>query len=160
MAREISVHVDDDAVLLVELRHLVSYLRGLGHERCELLFGWHWGLDYYPNAVWVAEDVPLAEVEAKVRRVEDTGLGRLGGDDLYVNVPGLGCEFCFCHHSGLHLTFAQPGPVAEAFLERWRSGGLSPIEREAPSKPEPGVIPPTGGPLTSRGWPGARRDGT
>jgi hypothetical protein len=144
MRREISIHEVDDAVLLGEFRHLVLYLRGLDHERCEVLFGWHWGIDYYPTSKWVAEVIPLAELESKVRQVENAGLGRLGGDDLQVKVPGLECEFCFCHHSGVHLTFTPPNQIAVDFLERWQSAGLSPIETDDQSKLESGVVHPTG----------------
>ena len=144
MSYEISVHHDDISVLLAELSHLVHYLRARGHEQCEVLFGWHWGMDYYPTSRWFAEVFTLAELESKVREVERAGLGRFGGDDLRLKVPGAVWEFCFCHHSGVHLKFTRPCKIAEDFLARWHAGGLSPIEREVRAEPDDGVLPPSG----------------
>ncbi len=128
--REISIHELDDIGLRAELSHVVGYLRSLGHEQCELRFGWHWAIDYYPTPNWGKEQISLADVEAKVRQVENAGLGWLGGDDVTLNVPGVHCEFYFCHHWGIHLKFSEPDPAAADFLKRWCTAGLSPKERE------------------------------
>jgi hypothetical protein len=129
MAREISIHEVDDDILRDELRSLVRYFRDLGHERCDVLFGWRWGMDYYPNAPWEKVSIPLAELESEIRKVEDAGLGRLGGDDLFVTIPRLDGEFCFCHHEGIHLVFSEAGQTTADFLDRWCSAGLVPVER-------------------------------
>jgi hypothetical protein len=135
MAREISVHEVAQDVLRAELRHVVQYFRDLGHEQCELVFGWHWGMDYPPAAPWRTMHVPLANVETEVRKPEDAGLGEFGRDDVTVRVPPLDCEFLFCHHWGIHLTFSQPGQVAKDFLAHWTSAGLAPVERDCTSSP-------------------------
>lgn len=126
--RQVTVHDVDDQILRSELTHLILYLQGLGHEQCEVLFGWHWGINYYPTARWVAECFPLSELESKVHDVETAGLGRLGGDDLIIKLLGLDCEFCFCHHSGIHLKCAASDSVATYFLERWQADGLPAID--------------------------------
>src|SRR5262249_20390938 len=110
--------------------HLIQYLQELGHDRCELVFGWHWGLEYPPGRPWETLDVALADLEAEVRRPEDAGLGALGGDDVTIRVPGLACEFLFCHHSDIHLKFAHPSDVADAFAARWSRAGLGVAVRE------------------------------
>lgn len=46
MPREISVHNNDVSVLNRELRFFIQYFMQLGHTECELIFGWHWGLNY------------------------------------------------------------------------------------------------------------------
>jgi hypothetical protein len=135
MAREISIHEVDQNVLRAELKHLVQYLLDRGHEQCELEFGWHWGMEYPPEAPWGTLHVPLTAVDAEVQKPEDEGIGEFGRDDVTIRVPPLDCEFLFCHHSGIHLTFAQPSQVVEAFQARWLSAGLAVEERDRTSTP-------------------------
>jgi hypothetical protein len=131
MAREISVHEVAQDVLRAEMRHLIQYLRDRGHEHCELVFGWHWGMEYPKGTPWATMHIPLAELETEVQKPEDAGLGEFGGDDVTIRVPPLDCEFLFCHHEGIHLTFSQPGQVAEDFRARWTSAGLTPKETDS-----------------------------
>lgn len=133
MTREISIHDVNRAVLLNELRHVVAYFCDLGYETCELVFGWHWGMDYPPAAPWEAIHVRLAEVEVEVRKPEIAGLGEFGRDDVTVRFTPMGVEFCFCHHGGIHLTYSQPGPFAVDFLARWALAELAPVERDCES---------------------------
>jgi hypothetical protein len=39
-----------------------QYLRDLGHERCRVVFGWHWGMAYPPGAPWDAMDIALSDL--------------------------------------------------------------------------------------------------
>jgi hypothetical protein len=129
MAREISIHEVAQDVLRAELRHVVQYFRDLGHGHCELMFGWHWGMDYPPAAPWETMRVLLAEVETEVRKPEDAGLGEIGRDDVTIRIPSVDGEFTFCHHYGIHLTYSQSGQVMKDFLARWTSSGLAPVVR-------------------------------
>lgn len=130
MNRDISIHAVTQDILRAELLHLISYFRELGHEQCEVVFGWHWGMDYPLKAPWETLHFPLAELEAEVRKPEDAGLGEFGRDDVTIRFPLLDAEFCFCHHGGIRLKFSPPSQVAEDFLKRWTLAGLSPRDRE------------------------------
>jgi hypothetical protein len=130
MKREIAIHEVTDIVLDSELKYLADYFRGLGYEQCRLLFGWHWGMEFYSTNEWYYLDIALVALQPKVLEVQASGVGCIGGDDLLISVPPVDCEFCFCHHNGIHLSFESSSEVTAHFFERWRSAKLSPIERE------------------------------
>jgi hypothetical protein len=66
MALEISIHDLSPDALWDELRSVVEDARRRGHDRCELVFGWHWGMVYPPGEPWKTFIVPLEEVEAEI----------------------------------------------------------------------------------------------
>lgn len=135
MAIEVSVHQVARGVLWAELRHVVHLLRGWGLDSCELIFGWHWGMEYPPGTPWATMLVPLGEVEAEVRKPEDAGFGTFGRDDVTIQIPSMDCVIEFCHHLGIHVTVPAPMRVAPQFLDRWTTEGLSPLVRECPTTP-------------------------
>ena len=53
-------------------------------------------------------------------------MGKLGEDDLFVEVAGV--EFRFCNDCDVHLGFDQPLPLVEDFYSRWQSIGYDPAE--------------------------------
>src|SRR5262249_36022594 len=110
MKQEFAIHSVSDDVLAAELAHFVDYFLEQGHTGCAVLFGWHWGMDYYPTSHWDWLDIALDELQSEVQKVQDTDIGRIGGDDLHIRIPAVACEFCFCHHSGIHISFEEPGP--------------------------------------------------
>ena len=130
MRRDISIHDVAKDVLRAEILYMIQYFRELGHEQYEVVFGWHWGMDYPPEAPWKTLHFPLAELEAEIQKPEDVGLGEFGGDDVTIRFPPLDAEFCFCHHKRMHLKFSPPSQVAEDFLKRWTLAGSSPWDRE------------------------------
>jgi hypothetical protein len=132
MKREVSVHEVTQDVLRAELSNLIRYLRDLGHEECQVVFGWHWGMDYPAGAPWRAMCVAISDLVAEIQKPEDVGLGGFGCDDVTISIPPLEWEFCFCHHSGIHLTFTPPSQVAEDFSARWSAAGLGVMERDCP----------------------------
>lgn len=129
MSREISIHNVGPDALLAELKHLIDYLQELGMQETELMFGWHWGMDYPPGAPWVNRLMPVDRLESEIRIPEEAGLGKLGGDDITIRIPSLDCEFLFCHHAGIHLTVADAGALTDHFIDRWSSAGFAPTER-------------------------------
>jgi hypothetical protein len=133
MKREVSVHEITRDVLHAELLNLIRYLRDLGHEECQVVFGWHWGMDYPAGAPWKAMCVAFSDLVTEIQKPEDAGLGELGRDDVTICIPPLEWEFCFCHHLGIHLTFTPPSKVAEDFSARWSTAGLGVVERDCPS---------------------------
>ena len=133
MAGEISIHQVTPDILRVELRHAVQYFQDLGHEQCELVFGWHWGMYYPPSAPWKTLEVLLANVEEEIQKPEICGLDEFGRDDLTIRVPSMDAEFLFCHHRGIHLSFSRPGNIVEDYLARWKSAGLTPVARDCKS---------------------------
>lgn len=136
MNREISVHNVGEEGLRTELRFLVTYFRNLGLTECRVLFGWHWGMDYYSTSPWQEETILLAKLEDIIGTVEAKEIGRLGGDDLHLFFPAQNCEFCFCHHGGIHLSFTTREAAVEDFLQRWTLAGLLPAERDLPCATE------------------------
>jgi hypothetical protein len=130
VAHEIRIHPDDDDVLRSELRFMIEYFLELGQTQCELVFGWHWGLNYPPGDPWGTNLCPLSDVEAEVQKPELAGLGKLGHDDVQILFPEIHLDFQFCHHCGIHLTFATEDQVSRDFCKRWSDAGLDPIERE------------------------------
>ena len=139
MSRAITTYPIKAAQMKEELAFFAQYFQHLGHEYCEVLFGFAWGSEYYPTSEWNRVRIPLASLEDEVQRVEVAGLGELGSDDLFVSVPPLDVEFRFDNDSALHISFAEPGEVAEFFYQRWKSSGFTPAEWQltedgAPSK--------------------------
>jgi hypothetical protein len=135
MKRVVSVHEVTQDVLRAELSNLIRYLLDLGHDKCQLVFGWHWGMDYPAGAPWTEMCVVLSDLVTEIQKPENAGLGEFGRDDVTISVPPLEWEFCFCHHMGIHLTFTPPSHVAEDFYARWSTAGLGVVERDCPSEP-------------------------
>ncbi len=134
MARELSIHNCDAAILISELQFVIEYFLNLGHSHCELMFGWHWGIYYPPGNPWGTIQVPLADVETEVQKAVLASSGWVGGDDLQISFPSLDVGFIFCHHSGIHLTYTAEGQVSRDFLQRWSEAGLAPVECETVDK--------------------------
>jgi hypothetical protein len=126
MTRAIDIHGVPREVLRAELAYLIGYLGERGHERCEVVFGWHWGMDYPPEKPWGTIPLSLSDLEAEVGKLEEAGLGTFGLDDVTIGIPPLQCEFLFCHHHGVHLTASGPAGIADDFHARWTSAGLNP----------------------------------
>ena len=126
MKREISVHEVTQDVMRAELLNFIRYLLDLGHKDCQLLFGWAWGMDYPVGTPWTAIPVAISDLVTEIRKPEDAGLGEFGRDDVTISVPPLEWEFCFCHHSGIHLTFTPPSQVADDFSARWSIAWCTP----------------------------------
>ena len=61
MTREILTHPIAAARLKEELEFFAQYIRDLGHEHCEVLFGFAWGNKYYPTAERKPIRMPLEQ---------------------------------------------------------------------------------------------------
>lgn len=109
-----------------EFAFTVEHLLRAGFDSCEVLFGFAWGHEYYPDTHWVAETMALSSVVAKVAELEARGIGCLGADDLYLKLPTY--EFLFCNDSDIHLYFSEDSPLVEVFFTRWQSMGYKPAE--------------------------------
>ncbi|HET6431576.1 hypothetical protein [Dyella sp.] len=107
-----------------ELSWLVQALSSRGVASCQVLFGFAWGNGYYPTAKWEYEQIALGELVAAVDSVEERGLGRLGWDDLWVQLAEPAVEYRFCNDSDLHLKFAEPSWVVELTQARWQERGF------------------------------------
>jgi hypothetical protein len=64
-----------------ELDYIVSYFTEKGIITCHILFGFAWGMNYYPGSEWLSENIALEELKNLVAKVENTGIGQLGQDD-------------------------------------------------------------------------------
>ena len=131
MQRDLQFHSEETDRLRAELRHMVEYFRRLGHERCEVFFGWAWKTDRDgTDLLMKGMNVPLPDLIGEIQRAEDAGLGRFGDDDVSLAFEGCPVNVEFCHHEGVHLKFVERDEITRHFLERWRAQGLSPAEFE------------------------------
>jgi len=126
MKREVLTYPLSEQQLRAELQHFVEFFSAKPVAACGVLFGSAWGIEYYPGNEWLEEDVALGNLVAKVAGVEASGFGKLGHDDLFLNVQGL--EFLFCNDSDIHISFVEHQPDIEYFFERWKQLGFRPAE--------------------------------
>jgi hypothetical protein len=105
---------------------MLKYFTKKGFTNCEILFGFAWGIDYYPSSKWNKESILLASLTDKVKNVEQQGLEKLSEDDLFVYFPHLG--FRFCNDSDVHIYFTKHSPDIEFFYSRWEALGYTPAE--------------------------------
>ena len=137
MERQILTYPLDRDQMQRELDFLVEHFQQEGIESCKVLFGFAWGMEYYPGNEWTEEEIPLRTLAEKVREVEGTCAGALGRDDLFVELAGL--QFQFCHDSDIHIHFHdEPGPDVEFFYSRWKQLGYQPAEWLKNQKHGPG----------------------
>lgn len=131
MKREIQIHPEAVDVLRSEWIHAVDYLQAQGFVDCQVLFGFAWRT--FPNDAdlsWKQLRLPLTQLLAEIQRSEDSGLGALGRDDMWLTCEAHTLVFLFCHHHGVHLMFNEPGLDSEHYFSRWQAAGLSPLVRE------------------------------
>jgi hypothetical protein len=126
MEREILTYPISRTQLNDELAFMVEYFSNKGIEKCSILFGFAWGMEYYPGNEWNDEEIPISELIDKVHEVEASGIGAVGKDDLFVKVQGL--EFRFCNDSDLHIYFSSPNDDIEFYYSRWKQLGYQPAE--------------------------------
>ncbi len=126
MEREILTYPLTKEQVRDELMFCSEYFSKQGAKLCEVLFGFAWGNQYYPSAEWPYEKIKLSELPDKVRTVENSGIGSLGTDDLFVKIRGL--QFRFCNDSDIHIYFTEPCEDIEYFYSRWKQLGYQPAE--------------------------------
>jgi hypothetical protein len=122
--QELTTYPLDKAQLETELDFLVSYFMNFGVQTCNVLFGFAWGIKYYPTKEWVAETVQLSELSEKLKEVEKMDIGKLGEDDLFVEFDNL--EFQFCHESDIHIHCDEKSKIVNEFYTRWEEKGYQP----------------------------------
>lgn len=131
VTREILTYPISAAQVNEELEHFVHFFLDRGYEHCDVIFGFAWGNQYYPtNAGWNPIRMPIDVLIDEVRRVERSGWGELGSDNLFISIPGVPLEFRFCDDSDIHIAFEDPCETTEHFYQRWKSRGFSPAEWE------------------------------
>lgn len=126
MERELLTYPLSDTELRTELAFILQHLLECGFAECKVLFGYAWGMAYYPNDLWVSEELPIGSVLGKVEEVERSGIGRLGRDNLYIEFPS--CSFLFCNDSDIHLRFSENELLVDFFFTRWERLGYKPAE--------------------------------
>ncbi|HLA60801.1 MAG TPA: hypothetical protein VK626_01025 [Nitrospiraceae bacterium] len=137
MAQEILAYPTKPEAIKEELRYLANYLGAHNHKTCEVLFGFAWGIEYYPDKDWTYLEFQIEKLVEEVEQVETLGRDRLGDHDLFIRLPKTGLEFLFCHHCDIHLTFEERNEIADFFNQRWDSLGFNPEERLKPDNTTP-----------------------
>ena len=126
-SRQLQVHTESEERLWTELDYIVDYFQRLGHRECHLYFGWAWyKAPESHELAFKKVRTSLGEVASEVHKAENADLGRFTNDDVTLSFDELPLEFEFCHHSGIHLYFAEAGPITDHFFHRWRNEGLNP----------------------------------
>ncbi len=136
MKREVLTTILERSQIDEELSFMVKYFSKKGIRTCKILFGFSWGLEYYPGKEWNDEEIQLANLSSKVQEVEKSGIGKLGRDDLFVKFPEL--EFRFCNDSDVHITFSETNDDIEYYYVRWKQLGYQPSEWLKNQKHGPG----------------------
>ncbi|MCQ4145398.1 hypothetical protein [Vogesella sp. AC12] len=104
-----------------ELNFLIGYFSEKGMLKCEVLFGYSWGIYYYDDQPWKEEEIDLLSLSNLIHKMEQNGLGTFGGSDMIIFLPGI--KFNFCHESDIHIEFENGNFDAPVFLDRWKSSG-------------------------------------
>lgn len=126
MSREILTHPLPRAVIRDELGALLNKLKDVGQRDLHVRFGFAWAEQF--RAGWDEIVLPSTQLLPEIGRLEGTGAGRLGSDDLFIRVAALGLEFQFCNDSDIHLRFDQPTDLTESFFASWQAQGFKPAE--------------------------------
>lgn len=136
MEREILTYPIEKDQVHDELVFFVEYFSGKGFEDCEILFGFAWGIEYYPGKDWPYEKIKLSNLIEKVDEVEASGIGSLGYDDLFIKIADL--EFRFCNDTDIHIYFEKSNEDIEFYYTRWKQLGYQPAEWIKNQKNGPG----------------------
>lgn len=105
-------------VLWQELYFLIEYFSGKGMQKCEVLFGYSWGIYYYGDLPWEEEQVDLVILPDFIRKVESKEFGNFGDSDLVIVLSGM--KFNFCHERDIHVEFKNGNTDALVFMSRWK----------------------------------------
>ena len=116
---------------------MVKYFSDKGIETCKVLFGFAWGMEYYPEKNWSDEEIELNHLALKVGEVEASGIGAIGEDDLFVKLSEI--EFRFCNDSDIHIYFSELSEDIEYFYSRWKELGYQPSEWLKNQEKVPGI---------------------
>ena len=136
MKREILTYPLSKEQFWAEFRHFVSYFISIGLTECSVLFGFAWGMEYYPEKEWIEETIPLEALEERILDLEKSGLGEFGYNDLFIKISDV--EFRFCNDMDVHIGFDQHQPLIEDFYSRWEAMGYYPAEWLKNEKNGPG----------------------
>jgi hypothetical protein len=111
----------DTQSLWEELDFTLAWLISRNIHRVEILYGFPWGIYYYPEPAWTYEEVDIPAVMKHIKAVEARGLGLFGDCDF--NLKFGSSEMLFCHHSDVHLT-SDDAEVIHFFRDRWMKEGV------------------------------------
>ncbi|QMW16458.1 hypothetical protein H3302_19490 [Pseudoalteromonas sp. MT33b] len=126
MSIEFHTKTLDKNQLKNELEFIAKYLLNSGISECKILFGFGWGINYYPTNQWLPETILIGELISKIHDVETQNLGQLGKDDLFISLPSF--EIKFCNDGDLHLSYSASSKQSSEILNRWQALGFEPRE--------------------------------
>ena len=126
MLYEIVTYPIDNIEVRNELSYVIEYFTQKGISSCNVLFGYAWGIEYYPTKHWEYEEIQLSNLISKIESVQNSGLGSIGKDDVFIKISGL--EFRFCNDSDIHISYSQLNSDVEHFYSRWKEAGYQPSE--------------------------------
>lgn len=112
----------DVAAFRRDFDEFVTELESRPLETVAVVFGCGWGNELYP-ADWLELNLTGSELRLRVAEAETAGLGKIGEDDLFIKLPGLGVERLYCHEVDIHLTADADHPYVEAERQEWIKRG-------------------------------------
>ena len=124
--REILTYPLSTAQFWEEFRYFVDYFDQRNFNSCGVLFGFAWGIEYYPDKDWEYEEMPIRELEERIVELEQRGFGQIGNNDVFIQIADV--EFRFCNDCDVHIGFDSQVPLIEDFYQRWESLGYQPAE--------------------------------
>jgi len=136
MKKEVVTHTITHTQIRKELKFFVDYFTGNDFKTCQVLFGYAWGLEYYPGKEWEYEELELQKLLSKIQELEKEKLGEIGFDDIFVQINDL--EFRFCHDMDIHLSFNEVTADVEYFFSHWKDSGFEPTVWKHENKHTPG----------------------
>ena len=132
MKREIFGIPKSEAELREDLSWFLATVAECGD--LEAMFGFAWG-NYRYSGEWQWESLAPSAILSELAAYESVGDGRLGGDDLHLRVPSLGCERLYCHHADVHFTVDESSELFRLQQQRWRERGWD-VREAAPAAPQ------------------------
>lgn len=106
-------------------RHFFCHLDELeaaGIPAVRIMFGFAWG-NYVYEGPWKEEICSPSEIRARIEKLENEKLGRIGDDDFYISVPGSNLERLYCHEADIHYSSDESAAEIQKAKNEWLSLG-------------------------------------
>ena len=98
-----------------EFRHFVAYFLNMGISECSVLFGFAWGIEYYPGKDWIPETIPLEELEARNSRIwKDVASVSSDTTISLSSLPRL--NSAFANDTDIHIVFESTSTTHRGLL--------------------------------------------
>ena len=122
MATELRTGTLTQSQLWEEVRAIIEFLQAKG--KLNLLVSYGWDCDLEAEQLYQENPQPLSGLLAFLSRSEETGIFRLGENDLFIESADRSIEFTLWHESDIHMTTEDIG-LANEMQSAWASKNYS-----------------------------------